>query len=130
VVIHRRTEGSGNKPEACATVSRRKSDPGTNDLGNSLSPEGKELQVAQTQRTGGTDLGVAQPEQRQEMVETHMRSLEMQILNTTTEEEDRGRSKGEDCGTVLEDRDSGCSGVLRTSLVADYSDSSDSDPGV
>uniref|UniRef100_A0A8C7MF97 Probable splicing factor YJU2B n=1 Tax=Oncorhynchus kisutch TaxID=8019 RepID=A0A8C7MF97_ONCKI len=109
---------------------RRKSDPGTNDLGNSLLPEGKELQVAQTQRTGGTDLGVAQPEQRQEMVETHMRSLEMQILNTTTEEEDRGRSKGEDCGTVLEDHDSGCSGVLRTSLVADYSDSSDSDPGV
>ncbi|XP_031689235.1 coiled-coil domain-containing protein 130 homolog isoform X1 [Oncorhynchus kisutch] len=129
-LIRRRTEGSGNKPEAYATVTRRKSDPGTNDLGNSLSPEGKELQVAQTQRTGGTDLGVAQPEQRQEMVETHMRSLEMQILNTTTEEEDRGRSKGEDCGTVLEDHDSGCSGVLRTSLVADYSDSSDSDPGV
>ena len=120
VVIHRKTEGSGNKPEVCATVTRRNSDPGTNDLGK--------LQVAQ--RTGGTDLGVAQPEQRQEMVETHMRSLEMQILNTTTEEEDRGRSKGEDCGTVLEDHDSGCSGVLRTSLVADYSDSSDSDPGV
>lgn len=119
-LIRRKTEGSGNKPEVCATVTRRNSDPGTNDLGK--------LQVAQ--RTGGTDLGVAQPEQRQEMVETHMRSLEMQILNTTTEEEDRGRSKGEDCGTVLEDHDSGCSGVLRTSLVADYSDSSDSDPGV
>ncbi|XP_014037139.1 probable splicing factor YJU2B [Salmo salar] len=126
-LIRRRTEGSGNKPEACATVTRRKSDPGTNDLGNSLSPEGKELHVAQTQRTGGTDLGVAQPEQGQEMVETHMRSLEMQILNTTTE--DRGRSKGEDCGTVLEDHDSSRSAVLRTSLVADYSDS-DSDPGV
>ncbi|XP_055770387.1 probable splicing factor YJU2B [Salvelinus fontinalis] len=129
-LIRRRTEGSGNKPEACATVTRRKSDPGTNDLGNSLSSEGKELHVAQTQRTGGTDLGVAQPEQRLEMVETHMRSLEMQILNTTTEEEDRGRSKGEDWGTVLEDHDSSRSGVLRTSLVADYSDSSDSDPGV
>ncbi|XP_029595047.1 coiled-coil domain-containing protein 130 homolog [Salmo trutta] len=126
-LIRRRTEGSGNKPEACATVTRRKSDPGTNDLGNSLSSEGKELHVAQTQRTGGTDLGVAQPEQGQEMVETHMRSLEMQILNTTTE--DRGQSKGEDCGTVLEDHDSSRSGVLRTSLVADYSDS-DSDPGV
>lgn len=126
-LIRRRTEGSGSKPEACATVTRRKSDPGTNDLGNSLSPEGKELDVAQTQRIGGTDLGVAQPEHGQEMVETHMRSLEMQILNTTTE--DRGRSKGEDCGTVLEDHDSSCSGVLRTSLVADYSDS-DSDPGV
>uniref|UniRef100_A0AAY5JXM8 Probable splicing factor YJU2B n=1 Tax=Esox lucius TaxID=8010 RepID=A0AAY5JXM8_ESOLU len=108
-------------------------DPGLNDLGPnstglndlgadnpgcSLSEGGWELGLAPTQRTGATDLAVEQPEQGLEMEERN------QTANTT--EEDRGQWKGGDCGTVLGDSNSS---VLKASLVVDYSDTSDSDPG-
>ncbi|KAL1005733.1 hypothetical protein UPYG_G00063290 [Umbra pygmaea] len=117
-LIRRRTEGSASRPRACPTVNRRKSDPGSNDPGSHLSEEGRECESTQTQRTAETHLAGDQPKQRLETLDTHRN----QTANTT--EEEKGRLKGEDCGTVLE---ACCSSVLRTSLVADYSDSSDSD---
>ncbi|KAJ8001693.1 hypothetical protein DPEC_G00172100 [Dallia pectoralis] len=117
-LIRRRTEGSGYRAETCATRPRRTSDPGPNDPGSSFSQVGRDLGFARTERSGPTDLAVKQPKQGQEVPDTNQ--------NANTTEEDRGRSKGEDCGTESGDS----SGLAaRTSLVVDYSDSSDSDPG-
>ena len=106
-LIRRRTEGAWSRPRA--TVTRRKSDPGTQSR-ESGAERGKDLGVAHSGLQIAEVNGGLRPEGKEE----------------TTEEEDGAVSlKGEDCGTVVEQ---GSSLAGLKSLVADYSDC-ESDPG-
>ncbi|XP_071384062.1 probable splicing factor YJU2B [Centroberyx affinis] len=108
-LIRRRTEGFRKKPEPCATVTRRRSDPEVTRTEEAVSRV--------TQREDET------PESGQGVAETNNSgSKEMRV--NTTEEEGKGLTRAEDCGKEkAQDRS-----FVVMSLVADYSDS-DSDPG-
>ncbi|XP_030638404.1 putative splicing factor YJU2B [Chanos chanos] len=110
-LIRRKTEG--NKPEACATVTRRKSDPGL----CATSEEG--VVQENTETSHGTELSLIQPNKEGQETEEYPNTN-----GQSTGDENR-ETATENCGTE-EDR-ANEHGTLK-SLVADYSDS-DSDPG-
>ncbi|KAM4611337.1 putative splicing factor YJU2B [Polymixia lowei] len=114
-LIRRRTEGSGNRPEPCATDPRRKSDPGTDTFERAVTKV--------VQKEEGPNMGIRLPQPGQGVTEANSTSKDTH--NNTTEQEDRALAKAEDCGKYkVQDRSLG--GLA--SLVADYSDS-DSDSG-
>ncbi|XP_062311803.1 probable splicing factor YJU2B [Osmerus eperlanus] len=119
-LIRRRTEGAWSRPRA--TVTRRKSDPGTQGR-ESGADRGKDLGVAH--RTDASDSDDASRTRGLEIAEVNGRARPAGREETTEEEDGAVSLKGEDCGTVEEQ---GSSLARLKSLVADYSDS-ESDPG-
>ncbi|XP_056136170.1 probable splicing factor YJU2B [Lampris incognitus] len=115
-LIRRRAESSGSKPEPCATVTRRKSDPGT------VNHTGTDPEV--TDREEGAHREIGEPQSGQKGTETNGGMSKEEAFNST-EDEGSGLSRAEEYGK--EQKQDRCQGGL-TSLVADYSDS-DSDPG-
>ncbi|XP_022620177.1 coiled-coil domain-containing protein 130 [Seriola dumerili] len=107
-LIRKRTGGLGAKTEPCATITRRKSDPGVSRC------DGEVSKVAKTKE--GSNTAVRPTGAGQEVSETN-------DSVKTTEEVDKGPVKAED---FEKERDRSRGAVM--SLVADYSDS-DSDPG-